>query len=127
MVKRIKTACGRRESQECCVIHSECCYLLLSTENGNRRAPKSARGTPNLCIVAQVLHTQLFSCIVQHHCESCTLSLNMSTSDHSVLPSYSLLTTFCVFASLLFTYLGAKKGANILVVTSSWSCTSCCS
>lgn len=69
----------------------------------------------------------VFSCTVRHQCRSCTLSLNItSTPARSVLPSHSPLTFLCLFVSVLFTYLGARKRTNILVVTSSWSCTSSC-
>lgn len=100
---------------------------VLSTEDDNRRATKSAWRTSDLFIVAQDLCTAVCSCTVWHQCESCTPHLNTtSTSAFSVLPSYSALTFLCLFASLFFTYLGARRGANVLVVTSSWSCTSSC-
>lgn len=76
---------------------------------------------------SRLVHCSVCSCTVWHQCESCIPFLNTtSTSAFSVLPSYSALTFLCPFASLLFTYLGPRRGANVLVVTSSWSCTSSC-
>ena len=77
------------------MIHSS-----LSTEDENRRATKSAGGTSNLCIVAQILCTGLCLAVLFSINMNHVPSLNTkSTSAHSVLPSYSPLTfplPFCL-------------------------------
>lgn len=68
------------------------------------------------------VHWSVCSCTVCQQCESCTPLLNTSLF---FLPT-QLWPSSALLPSLPFTYLGARRGANVLVVTSSWSGTSSC-
>lgn len=115
MVQRVTTG----HEEEKVVLSGNVQNAALCMEDGNRRATNQQEehliSSQELC--AALCAAALLATSVNHGAHFWT---------HLCSAFLPALTFLCLGASLLFTYLGARRGANVLVVTSSWSCTSSC-
>lgn len=101
------------ERSECCSVHGRWQQKGQKISRANIWSFHSSSGP---------VHWSVCSCTVCQQCESCTALLHTSLF---FLPT-PLWPSSALLPSLLFTYLDARRGANVLVVTSSWSGTSSC-